>query len=164
MSDQLNVTIALAKQAFDELLGLTTLDEIEQFRFESGPRRDRIEASLKNLNRHINTIDAALSELVSDAADPPLLSLPSTHRNHYHEVVVKHGQALQRAHLKAVGLDDFLDILDTPEDANPRPYRLDAFTFALERWRDSRIDNLDENELEWMSEWYPPAPEWLSSL
>ncbi|WP_372824993.1 hypothetical protein [Polaromonas sp.] len=152
MSDQLNVTLALAKQAFDELLALTTFDELDHFQFATGPKLDRIVELLNKLNRQINDVDRTLSELVSDLADPPLLSVPPAHRNNYYEIVVEHGPAIQRAHLKAAGLGEFLDILETTDDANPKPYRLQALAFALERWRDSR-DN-EEGEFEWMHEWY----------
>ena len=152
MPDHLNVTLALAKQAFDELLALATLVELDHFQFTAGPKLDRIVALLSKLNRQINDVDRTLSELVSDSTDPPLLSVPSAHRKNYYEIVVDHGPAIQRAHLKAAGLGEFLDILETTDDANPKPYRLNALVFALERWRDSRDNELDE--FEWTHEWY----------
>ena len=42
MSDTLNSTLALARQAYEELLRLLPLDELDRNEFGSGPKRERI--------------------------------------------------------------------------------------------------------------------------
>ena len=61
MTDHFNITIALAKQAYEELIRLVPLAALERYEFGSGPMRDRVEELLKRMNASINSIQRTLS-------------------------------------------------------------------------------------------------------
>ena len=98
MTDHLNITLALAKQAYDELTRLAPLADLERCEFGSGPKRERIAELLKKLNANINFIQRTLSEHVADSSEAPILSVPLAHHAFYNEVILPHGKSLQRAY------------------------------------------------------------------
>ena len=147
MSDTLNSTLALARQAYEELLRLLPLDELERNEFGSGPKRERIAELLKKLNSTINTVQCTLGEHVATSSEPPVVTLPTAHRTFYNEILLPKGKALQRAYLEISGLSMLVDLLNDPTDEKPKPLMLDAINWALERWSDM----LDEDE---QFEWY----------
>ena len=51
MPDALNLNIALAKQAYDELVGIRSVADLERNDFGTGPTRERIAALLKKLKK-----------------------------------------------------------------------------------------------------------------
>ena len=67
MPDALNLNIALAKQAYEELVGIRSVADLERNDFGSGPARERVAALLKKLNLAINAIRRCLSEHVSES-------------------------------------------------------------------------------------------------
>jgi hypothetical protein len=149
MNDHLNIALALAKQEYEEVTGLTSLDALERNEFGSGPKRERIEELLKRLNGRIESVQRTLSEQVSESSGAPILSVPSSHRTFYNDVVVPHGKLLQRAYYEISGnsLLGELALLDDATVEKPRPRMFEAMSFALERW-----DNmLDEDE---SFDWY----------
>ena len=146
MSDTLNSTLALARQAYEELLRLLPLDELDRNEFGSGPKRERIAELLKKLNSTINTVQCTLGEHVATSSEPPVVTLPTAHRTFYNEILLPKGKALQRAYLEISGLSMLVDLLNDPTDEKPKPLMLDAINWALERWSDM----LDEDEqFEW---------------
>jgi hypothetical protein len=147
MSDALNLTLALAKQAYEDLLRLTPLDALDQNDFGSGPKRERVAELLKKLNAAINAVQRTLGEHVAAAHEPPVITLPTAHREFYNEVLLPKGKFLQRAYLEISGLNMLVGLLDDPTDEKPEPLMLDAISWALERWNDA----LDEDE---QCEWY----------
>lgn len=146
MSDALNLTLALAKQAYEELLRLTPLDALERNDFGSGPKRERVAELLKKLNATINTVQHALGEHVAASPEPPVITLPAAHRTFYNEVLLPKGKGLQRAYLEISGLNMLVGLLDDPTDEKPKPLMLDAISWALERWN-NMLD--DDEQFEW---------------
>jgi len=147
MTDHLNITLALAKQAYDELTRLAPLAELERCEFGSGPKRERISELLKKLNTNINSIQRTLSEHVTDSSEAPILSVPPAHRAFYNEVILPQGKSLQRAYFEIAGLSMLIDLLDDPTDDKPKSLMLNAISWGLERWNDM----LEEDE---SFEWY----------
>ena len=146
MTDYLNITLALAKQAYDKLTHLVPLAELEQCEFGSGPTRDRIAELLMKLNTNINSIQRTLSEHLTHSSEAPILSLGRAHRAFYNEVILPHGKSLQRAYFEIAGLSMLIDLLDDPKDDKPKPLMLNAISWGLERWNDM----LEEDEsFEW---------------
>jgi hypothetical protein len=147
MTDQLNITCALAKQTYEELVRMAPLAELERCDFGSGPKHERIAELLKKLNSSINSIQRTLSEHVADSSEAPILSVAPAHRAFYNEVIVPHGKALQRAYFEIDGLGMLIGLLDDPTEEKPKPLMLNAISWGLERWNDM----LDEDE---SFEWY----------
>jgi hypothetical protein len=147
MNEHLNVTLALAKQAYEELIRLVPLSELEHSEFGSGAKRERVEELLKRLNGSVNSVQRILSEHVSGSLDAPIIGVPPAHRAFYNDVLVPHGKLLQRAYFEISDLSLLIDLLDDPADEKPRPLMLNAMSWALERWNDS----LDEDE---SFDWY----------
>ena len=104
MSDTLNLTLALAKQAYEELLRLIPPDDLERNEFGTGPKRERVAELLKKLNASINSVQRTLGKHVATSAEPPVVTLPTAHRTFYNEVLLPRGQTLQRAYLEVSGL------------------------------------------------------------
>ena len=170
----INITLASAKQAYEELTRLTSLAELERCEFGSGLKRERIEDLLKKLNASINSIQHTFSEQVSDSTGAPILALAAAHRRFYNEVIVPHGKCLQRAYFEITGMGMLVDILDDPKYQKPKPITLNAMSWALERWSNM----LDEDEsFDWHDRgfnisgaeelvgmpWFQPD-EWLQNL
>lgn len=170
----INITLAFAKQAYEELTRLTSLAELERCEFGSGPKRERIEELLKKLNASINSIQCTFSEHVSDSSEAPILSVPVVHRAFYNEVIVPHGKCLQRAYFEITNMGMLVDILDDQTYQKPKPLTLNAMGRALEHWsvmldEDESIDWYDRGfningaqELVGMP-WFQPD-EWLQNL
>lgn len=147
MTDHLNITLALAKQAYEELARLAPLPELERCEFGSGPNRERIAELLKQLNANINSIQRILSDQVTDSSEAPILSVPSAHRAFYNDILLPHGKSLQRGYFEIAGLGMLRGLLTDPLDEKPKPLMLNAISWGLERWNDM----LDEDE---SFEWY----------
>ena len=147
MSNQLNISLSLAKQAYEDLARLASLPELDRREFGSGPKRERIEDLLKTLNKSISSVQRSLSEHVTGSSEAPILSVPPAHRAFYNEVVLPHGKTLQRAYFEIAGFSMLIDLLDDPTGDRPKPLMLNAISWGLERWN----NQLEEGE--WF-EWY----------
>ena len=147
MTDHLNITLTLAKQAYDELARLAPLAELELCEFGSGLKRERIAELLKKLNANIDSIQRTLSDHVKDSSEAPILSVPLALRTFYKELILPHGKSLQRAYFEIAGLSMLIDLLDDPTDDKPKPLMRNAIRLGLDRWND--ILEKDES-----FEWY----------
>ena len=105
MDTPLNSALATAKQAYEELIGLVSLEQLARHEFGLGARRDRVEDLLKILNREIVAVRRGLASHVSES-DVPVLQIPEPHRKFYSEVLGAHGELLRRAHLEIEGGPD----------------------------------------------------------
>jgi hypothetical protein len=148
MTQALNISIALCKQIYDELMGLTNLDALESQDFGEGAKRDRVESLLEKLNLHINAIRRELSGHVVGSESAPVLDLPAAHRNFYNEILKIHGPVFQRAYYHSCGmglLARFVESADDEPPANDKAYpaKVDAMRVALQRW----ADDLDDDDL-----------------
>jgi len=143
MAAELNGSIAVAKQAYDELMGLTTMHDLGAQRFGTGPKRDRVESLLETLNTHVGAIQLALSQQVAESGEAPIISIPVSHRAFYNDVVRPHGTSLQKAFIHICGLGMLAGIFDDRDGGKTRAARLDAMRVGLQRW----MDGLGDDEL-----------------
>jgi len=143
--DKINITLALAKQSYDELAKLASIDDIEKYEFGSGKKRDHIEGLLKGFSNYYDSIKIFLSKHVSDTEGAPILSLSQDHRSFYNEIVIPHGDLLQRAYYEIANIGFLIDFWDEATDRNRKPnhFRRNAISWALERWSDT-MDEDDE--------------------
>jgi hypothetical protein len=147
MPQNLNILIALTKQAYGELIGLVPLDSLQGGDFGYGSKRVRVEELLGKLNSQIIAIQRTLSEHVIESSESPILTIPPEHRAFYNEVVVPQSKTLQRAYFDISGLSNLFDILEDSESDKPNPQIHNAMRWGLERWNDM----LDEDEsIEWL--------------
>jgi hypothetical protein len=177
LTDSLNATLAIAKQAYEDLARLVPADRLEQCDFGTGGTRERVGKLLRTLNSAIASIRRFLNTQISDSVEVPVLNVPIPHRSFYNDVVVPHGKALQRAHLEFEGLGFAADLfLDDERDHEyePRPTILSAMTWGLERWS-SMLD--DGEAFDWLERgfnieaaeevvalhWFRPD-EWLQNI
>lgn len=148
MTGDLNPTLALAKQALDELQRLVPMDAIARGEFGDGGQRTRVVNLLAKLNTAISVVKRYLSDVVVESTAAPILTLPAVHRSFWSDVLEPQGKALQQAYLVAIGLDEFSDLLDEPApDDRPRHLMLSAISWGIERWSDSLLD--EDERLEW---------------
>ena len=148
MPEDLNPTLALAKQSLDELLRLVSFEGLSRGQFGEGLKHDQIAELLRKLHRQIVTIKRALSAVVAEGSSPPVLTLPPGHRTFWNDVLMPQASLLQRAYFEVSGLGILADLVDYPSpDDKPRLGKLDAISWGLERWSDM----LDKDELfEWL--------------
>jgi len=146
-SKHINITLALAKQTYEELIHLAPLAELQKNEFGVGTKRERIEELLRKINANINSIQRLLTDSVSDSSAAPILSVPPAHRSFYYDVIVPHGKSLQRAYFEIVGMGMFIDLLDDPSpNHKPSHTMLNTMNFALERWS-VMLDEDESHEL-----------------
>lgn len=148
MLDLLNATLAGAKQAYEELVRLAPLADLERGEFGTGPKRDRVAQLLSKLSTAIGSVQRALSFHVAETPGSPLVSIPAGHRDFYNDILLPQAKALQRAQLEIDGLGFAIDFfLDDSTAESPRSEILSAMSWGLERWHDM----LEEGEIfEWL--------------
>ena len=56
MTEHLDASLALAKQAYDELVQSMSVEALEKFNFGEGPKRDQIESLLRKIHTSIVAI------------------------------------------------------------------------------------------------------------
>jgi len=147
MLEQLNSTLAGAKQAYEELIRLVPLSDLEKNEFGTAPKRERITYLLGKLTTAIGTVQRALTS-VTETAESPVLSISATHRDFYYNILFPHARILERAQLESEGLGFFADLFPVEAAAEePKPRILSAISWGLERWSNM----LEEDELlEWL--------------
>lgn len=180
MNDHLNIALAAAKQAYQELTGLASLSDLEKGEFGSDPKRGRIVRLLEQLDASINSIQRTLAEHVSSLSEAPVVSVPSPLRSFYNEILSPQRKRLQRAFRQIDGrgwLDDLFDSAMLEQvNVKPVPRILNLMSWGvewLEQQRNSFGDSLDE----WYEQgydfegaqsmvakpWFQPD-EWLSNM
>lgn len=144
MNDALNATLAIARQQFEELMCLVSLDELRALQLGEHAKRQRIETLLDSLNKVLNTVER---ELLPDT-EVPLTQLAASHIKFFREQLEPNAQILRRAHWECIGLRDLFESFEEYEPQHPSHSIKDAIAWGLERWRNM----LDVDELEeWRS-------------
>lgn len=147
MSNPLNAALALAHQAYEELVRLASLEDLARAEFGSGAKRTRIQELLRQIDASLTTVHTELASGVSDTTEPPVLSVPAAHKVFYDTVLRPHGKALQRAHLEIGGLGFFADFfLDDDHESRQQSVILDTINCGLELW-DAIENDEDRSEL-----------------
>lgn len=148
MLELLNSALALAKQAYDELSALVSLKDLAARNFGTPQQRPRVEELLKKLNGHIVTIQGVLSELIRDGQAPPVLSLPTTHRDFWQQSLSPNADLLRRSYFLVSGQELLAELMDfVSADDKPGSAKGNAISWGLERWSDT----LEEQEqFEWL--------------
>jgi hypothetical protein len=175
MSDSLNATLAVAKQAYEELGRLVSLTDLEKCEFGSGPKRERIAYLLGRLSTAIGTVKRDLSSHVAEASESPVLRISAAHRDFCNDTLLPQAKVLQRAQLEIDGLGFAVDfLLDDSTAERPSPQTHSAISWGLERWNDMLEDG---ERFEWLERgfnieaaqslvempWFQPD-EWLQNL
>lgn len=107
--EHINITLASAKQVYEELIRLTSLAELERCEFGSGTKREQVEELLKKFNASANSIQRTFSEHISGSSEAPILNIPAAHRAFYNDAVVSHGKCLQLAYFEIIDMGMLVD-------------------------------------------------------
>jgi hypothetical protein len=144
MNNALNITLAVARQQFEELMHLLPLEKLHSLNLGEGVKRQRIEALLEAITKSLVTIERELRV----ETDVPLIQIAASHIAFFREQLEPNIPAIRRAHWECIGIRDLFESLDEYEPEHPRHSAQDAIAWGLERWRDM----LDDEELEdWRS-------------
>lgn len=140
MNNTLNMTLAIARQQFDELLRLVSIDELRDFKLGEKIKRNRIKELLESLNKALATIEVELRT----ETDIPVTQIGASHIKFFREYLEPNTTILRRAYWECIGLRDLFESIDDyqPQHSN-HPVR-EAIAWGLGRWRDM----LDDDELE----------------
>ena len=136
MSKELFATLALAKQAYEELVGLIPIVEIARHEFGTGARRERVQELLKKLDGYIYSVDQALTWQVEESGDTPIVTLPAAHRKFYKETLEPVSRMLREAHWEMTGIGALARAAENRELVLDETFLLNAISWGLERWHD----------------------------
>lgn len=143
MNNTLNATLAVARQQFEELTRLVSIDELRALQLNDGAKRRRIEALLESLNKALATIERELRT----EAEVPVTQLGPSHIKFFREHLEPNATVLRHAYWESIGLRDLFESFDEYKPQHPSHAVKEAIGWGLERWRDM----LDDDELE---EWH----------
>lgn len=146
MSENLNAAIAVARQQFNELTKLVSLEELKAFELGSGLKRQRIAALLESLVLFLSRIDHQLTNTTPSDTSVPIARVAAAHIAFYRDLQANHGVIL-RAHWECRGhreiLEGFEDLFDYEPPGSSMSLR-SAISWGLERW----VGQLDQEELD----------------
>ena len=151
MNNVLNAALAVARQKFEELMCLLSLEDLRSLQLGEGAKRLRIEALLEALNKGLGTVERELRT----ETEVPLTQVAASHIAFFREQLEPNISLIRRAYWESIGLRDLFESLDEYEPEHPRRSVQEAITWGLERWRDM----LDDDELEdWASRGFAIEP------
>lgn len=140
MNNALNATLAAARQLFEELTHLISLEELRSLNLGEGAKRQRIEALLEALTKALATIE----RMFRAETGAPLIQVAASHSAFFRERLEPNIPAIRRAHWECMGLRELFESFDEYESERPSRSVQDAVALGLQRWRDM----LDDEELE----------------
>lgn len=133
MSNPLNAHVALAKQAYEELVNLVPMESIARFEFGAGARRERVEALLKTLTGNLHAIETALRGQISETEDAPIVTMPNAHREFCRDVLEPFGGTLKMAYWECIGLGGLTRVAEDAELVESETFLLNAFKSEAKR-------------------------------
>jgi hypothetical protein len=142
-SNELQITLAKAKQQYDELLNLTSLNALAAVEFGEGAQKERIHELLKNLYGAVSSVERTFNEHITESGESPIFTLPAAHVSFYRDVLRPNWHTIRAAYLEISGLAMLVKDLEKEEDTTSNAIH-NAMTWGLQRW----IDMLDQNEEE----------------
>lgn len=140
MNNILNAHLAIARQKFEELMRLRSLEDLRSLQLGEGAKRQRIKALLEALDKVLGAVERELRT----ETEVPLTQVAASHIAFFREQLEPNILLIRRAYWETTGLRDLFESLDEYEPKHPRPSVQEAITWGLERWRDI----LDDDELE----------------
>ena len=142
MSQDLNASLALAKQYFEELVRLSPLDALCRHQYATDAAKARVEFLLRKLNSLIGTIERALMATASNVGEAPIITLSSGHLTFYRESLEPNAELIGDAFLDSEGFEGLAELLKSIDSEQRGAPIGNAIVCGLERW----IDMLDDGE------------------
>lgn len=155
MTVELKQNLALAKQHFQDLMALTTIDRLLNREYDSGPKRQRIEELLGNLVSLLKSVEDEFSAHLDKGEDAPIMHLDLELRNFYTNAIEPNAIKFRDIFLDIAGLGESLgvggwkELLEGLTPPNIKTPIANAFSGALDRWWNI-LD--DEEEQEWLDQ------------
>lgn len=144
MAHELSRQIALAKQHFEDLSKVTSIEALTRQDYASGAKRQRLEELLRKLNSLLTAIERSLSTQLDGEDETPLVELTSGLRDFYTKTLEPNASKIRDAYWDISGLTELNDLLKGIEIPKNRSPIAEAVAWAVERW----VSGLDEGELE----------------
>lgn len=141
---ELSRYLALAKQQFEELVNLTSIDSLARGKYGTGTKRQRIKELLGKLVTLLASIDEVFSSHLGKADDSPIMQLSSGLKEFYTEVLEPNSNKLREIYWDITGLAELKALLEGLNPSRAKRPIANAVSWALERW----LTMLEEGELE----------------
>jgi hypothetical protein len=153
MTIELKQNLALAKQHYQDLMALTTIDRLLNRKYDSGPKRQRIQELLGKLFSFLTTVEDEFSAHLDKGDDAPIMHVNSELRDFYANVLEPNANKFRIIFLDISGILESLDVsgweqlLEGPIPPGTATPIANAFHWGLQRWWDTLED---EEEQEWL--------------
>ncbi len=147
MSQELNRSLALAKQHYEELVALVPMGALERREYGTDLKRQRVEELLKKLTGLITVIRQRLSEHLTQKEESPILELSPGHKTFYTTILDPHAEKLYDAYWDITGLSELNDLLKGLDTSRKGTPVANAISWGIERWEQM----VDEDE---KTEWF----------
>jgi len=138
MTLEIKRNLALAKQFYQELTALSTIDRLSNQRYGNGPKRQRIQELVTILFGLLTAIEQELSAYLDKAEDAPIMQIGLELRDFYTNELEPNGDKLRNIFLDITGLRESLGVTDWKELRTAlKPHQksiANAVSWALERW------------------------------
>jgi hypothetical protein len=144
MVTELSHHLAVAKQHFEELSSLTSIESLERGEYGTGAKRQRIQELLWKLVTLLAAVDDIFSTHLDNNDDPPIVQLGSGHKEFYTKVLEPNSDKLRDIYLDITGLAGIRTLLEGLNPSSTKTPIGNAVGWALERW----LTMLEEGELE----------------
>ncbi len=144
MAHELSRQIALAKQHFEELTKVASIDALTRREYGSGAKRQHLEELLRKLNSLLTAIERSQSTQLDAEDETPLVELSSGVRDFYTKTLEPNVPKIRDAYWDISGLSELNELLKGIEIPKNRTPIAEAVGWAVERW----VTMLDEGEME----------------
>jgi hypothetical protein len=138
MTLEIKRNLALARQLYQELTDLSTIDRLLNQKYGHGPKRQRIQELVMILFALLTEIEQELSAYLDRADDSPIMQISMELRDFYANVLEPNCNKLRTIFLDITGLRESLGVTDWQElrtALNPPQKSIsNAMNWALERW------------------------------
>lgn len=140
MTIELKQNLALAKQYYQDLMALTTIDRLLNRDYDEGPKRRRIQELLGNIVSLLKAVEDEFSAHLDKGDDAPIVHMNSELRDFYTSVLEPNAIRFRDALLDITGLgaslgiggwEELLEELNPPNTKTPIA---NAVSWGLERW------------------------------
>ncbi|MCX5814356.1 MAG: hypothetical protein NT178_17700 [Proteobacteria bacterium] len=154
MTTELNLNLALAKQHFQDLMTLTTIDHLLNREYDSGPKRERIQELIGSLVSLTKAIEDEFSAYLDKADDAPIMHMDLELRDFYANLLEPNAIKLRDIFLNITGFGESLGVAgweELLEGLNPSDTKTpiaNAVSWGLERWWTMLDDGEQQDWLE----------------
>jgi hypothetical protein len=153
MTVELKQNLALAKQHYQDLMALTTIDRLLNREYDSGPKRQRIQELLGKLVSLLKAVDDEFSAHLDKGDDAPILHVNLELRDFYANVLEPNAYKFHNIWLditgigKSLGVSCWEQLLEGPNPSGTKTPIANAVCWGLRRWWEILED---EEEQEWL--------------